>query len=800
MSVSAKPTANRRAISRWGVVITALAVLAAGCSQSEDGASDGSEPATSSFPAGLSSAAPPVAESTTTTQASVEEEPPSSGSEAATTTTSLPPAEAEVALSDEAIRLIDVGVDACGDLLQFRCAGAVMDICFQLRSDSALEQSVRRSGDGIILSEDEQSDICGMYESVRSWEVDAVLSAKYGEEYYRWNPGFLAFRDEFSFMGSSFLLSRPELFPREKYYEEHLTNDHSSIEDIGSFDEFVDDSSWGEYLPDAVKLKLLRIFYDFGLALQSGHNNLQPKSEDVARRILSVPDFPEAHRQCYGIEVSLAEMLTSEPTRGAPWDLEVFVCIDNLCANREAGNAVVCYFEGDDIDEFSNGRAILRDRSATVSDFLWNAIKYFCAKDAEDDNAFPNDACHRVATNTCRIASTSVANTEYSNLRISSRLERLVCGLGSAWHYQTYNNARAKCYREIENLLTTMDLLLAQDSSCNDASEECAEFWRGRDYVAIYYPIIYYPEKSCLLFRQYYTFEVFWRKMPFICTQNNNLSSIFMDSECYDFIRGFCDSRYGTANYERFRSYDLLIYYESPIRGGKKIREVLCGRILDTRTQTSVKNNLGHRYLTLTLNESQKNLIADIDPESPGVRTIREKMTLQLTYDNLDKISSAVKECANNSFATSEPRCIIALWKSCFDLFSYKLSSRIPHFHGYYEVDAQQEFWNSITYVCTAAWITELARMASVLSSSFPEDYQAGSFNRFMEYVTVQAVGDTFVEGILAIDENGTARPNLNREGLSSEVAESLTALGMSIAQLVQPYLNLPATNTQINI
>ena len=759
---STKPTANRRVIVRLGVIITALAVLAAGCSQSEDGASDGSESATSTSPAGLSSA----------------------------TTTSPSSAVVEDSLSDEAIRLIDVGVDACGDLLELECAGAVRNICFQLRSDSGLEQSVRGSGGGVILTEDEQSDICGMYGSVYFWEVDAVLSAKYGEEYYRWNPGFLAFRDEFSFNGSSFLLSRPELFPRDEYY----------IEDIGSFDEFVDGSSWGEYLSDAVRLKLLRIFYDFGLALQSGDNNLSVKSEGVTSRILSVPDFPEAHRQCYGTEVSLAEMLTSEPTRGAPWDLEVFVCIDNLCANREASDAVICYFEDGDIDELSNGRATLRDRSATVSDFLWNAIKYFCAKGEEDDNAFPNDACHRVAANICQIASTSVAYTEYSNLRISFRVEGLACGLGSAWYYQTYNNARARCYREIKNLLTTMDLLLAQDSSCNDASEECAEFWRGRDYVAIYYPIIYYPEKSCLLFRQYYTFEVFWQKMPLICSQNNNLPSIFADSECYDFIRGFCDSRYGTANYERFQSYDLLIYYESPIRGGKKIRETLCGKILDTRTQTSVKNNPGHKYLTLTLNQSQRNLITDIDPESPSVRTIREKMTLQLTYNNFDKISSAVRECANNSLATSEPRCIIALWKSCFDLFSYKVSSRIPHFHGYYEVDAPQEFWNSIAYVCNAAWIVELARMASVLSSSFPEDYQAGSFNQFLQYIADEAVGKYASEGILTIDETGTAQPNLNGEGLSPEVAETLTALGNSIAQLVQPYLRLPTTTQQNDV
>ena len=794
---SAKSALNRLLVCRFVMVFIALAVMATGCSQSGDGVSDESEFDASTSLTSLNSVTPPssVAEHVTSTQVSVQDKSSSSSSEIATTTTSLSLAVVEGSLSDEAIRLIDVGVDACGNLLELGCAEAVRDICFQLRSDLSIQQSVRRSGGDVILFEDEQSDICGMYGTVHSWEVDAVLSAKYGEEYYRWNPGFLAFRGEFSPGGISFLLSRPELFPREEYYEEHLSHSYSSLEDIGSFDEFVDGSSWGEYLPDAVRLKLLRIFYDFGLALQSGANNFSAKSEDIASRILSVPDFPEAHRQCYGNEISLAEMLTPEPTRQSPWDLEVFVCIDNLCANREADDAVVCYFEDSDRDELSNDRSILSVRSATMSDFFWNSIKYFCAKGAEDDNAFPNDACHRVTANICQIISRVAANTEYSNLRISFRVERLACALGSAWYYQTYTNAKARCYREIKNLLTTMNLLFAQDSSCNDASEECAEFWRDREYLRNYYPIIYYPEQSCLLFRQYYDFEVFWQEIPLICSRNNNSSPVFADSECYSSMRRFCDSRYNTANYVRFWNDDLLIYYESPIRGGGKIREALCAKILDARTQTSVKNNPGHRYLNFTPNESQKNLITDIDPESPRVRTIKKKMTLRLTYDNIDKISFAAKECTSNSLAPSEPKCVMALWKSCFDLFSYKVSSRIPHFHGYYEVDAPQEFWYSITHVCDAAWIAELIKMATILSSSFPEDYQAGSFNQFLQYIADEAVDRG--EGILAIDENGTARPNL--DGLIPGVAERLTPLGNSIAQLIQPYLNLPTANSQIN-
>ena len=786
--LSAKSTANRLLISRWGVVVVALAVLAAGCSQSEDGVSDGSESATNTSQTSLSSAASPssVSESTASTQASVEEELPSSSSEIATTTTSLSPAIVEGSLSDEAIRLIDIGVDACGDLLEFRCAGAVRDICFHLRS-----------GDDVVLSEDDQFDICVLEGVVHYWEVDTVLSAKYGEEYYRWNPGFLAFRDYFHYGAISFLLSRSDLFPRDEDYD--WLDPYWSENVIASFDEFVDDSTWAEYLPDAVRLKLLQLFYDIGLVLQPEPGNLSPKSEDVASRILGVSNFPEAHRECYGrgidgsIKVSLAEMLTSDSID--QW--EVFECIDSLCASREATDAVVCYFEDIDRDEFSNGKSILRDRSSTISGFFWNSIKYFCAKDAENDNVFPDDACHRVAANICEIAgnddSLTVLVADHSHLEGSAS-----CRLSSALYYETYSEAKARCYSEIENVLTTMDLLSAQSSDCNDASEECTEFWRNRNYLRNYY-----PGDVCSFFRQYYTFEIFWQKMPLICSKNNNSSSVFADSECYNSIRRFCDSRYGRVDFGLvlypIGGIDFSIYYLSPIRGGYKVRRALCGIILDARRQSSVNNNSDYRNLSLLPHESQKNLASFIDYNTPWAITNRVEIPIH-SDDSIDSISSAVIECRNNSFATSEPKCVIALWKSCFDLLSYKISSKIPYFDAYYSFAINSRLAYSYTqgYVCNATWIAELTRMATILSSSFPEDFQAGNFNQFLQYIADEAVDRG--EGILTIDKNGTARPNLNLDGLIPGVAERLTPLGNIITQLVQPYLHLSVTTQQRDI
>ena len=179
-----------------GVVITALAVLTAGCSQSEDGVSDGAEPTTSASLTGLSSAAPPAAESTTTTQAAVEEEP--SSSEIAATTTSLPDSGVESALSGRVVELVDAGVDVCADLYEMRCARAFWDACMQLRIElgSILELQINISASEIDEIDDLRYNVCSLFEMVQYWELHSILSAKYGDNFYRPDTGFYSFRDE----------------------------------------------------------------------------------------------------------------------------------------------------------------------------------------------------------------------------------------------------------------------------------------------------------------------------------------------------------------------------------------------------------------------------------------------------------------------------------------------------------------------------------------------------------------------------------------------------------------------------
>ena len=256
---STSPSAKRQLISRWGVVVVALAVLAAGCSQSEDGASEGSEPAASTSQTGLSSAAPPspAAESTTTTQASVEEELQGSRSGIATATTLLSSAEGGNALSGRVVELIEAGVDVCADLYEMRCARALWDACMQVRIElgNILRLRVNIPTSETIEIDDLREDICQLFQMVQYWELHSILLAKYGDNFYRSDTGFYSFREETSNVHLPGNHWRIYLFPVS-------CDPDGCFEDVGTIDDLEDESTFAEYLPDASRIELLRFAFN----------------------------------------------------------------------------------------------------------------------------------------------------------------------------------------------------------------------------------------------------------------------------------------------------------------------------------------------------------------------------------------------------------------------------------------------------------------------------------------------------------------------------------------------------------
>lgn len=801
---STKSTFNRLLVSRWGVVIAVLAVLAAGCSQSEDAVSEGSGSTTSSSEASLSSAASlsPAAENTatstslseqgaTTTQASVEEESSGLGSEIATTSTSLSSAETEDvlpdeavvegALSDEAIRLIDVSVDACADLLGFRCGRALWDACAVLHEDF---ENVSEEEDSVSADEADEVSVmkevvsyvkdrvCRFMDLAFYSELSAVLSARYGEAYYKLDEGFYGYRDQFAAFSG--------------------VHEYVSLSDEGSpeiFDALPEGygtrTEWGRnYIPEVVRPKLGQLFISlYTYAISETSVNL--KSEDEVSRILAEQKAIEAVGQCNAI---------NNLTFGGPLNIRnlplfnsnLNQCIGALCDQKSGINAIGCYTGRVTIEtkeynylseEYEENTRVSDDLDFSKGVLFWQILKYVCATAEIHDSYFVGDDCRRAAFYICQYWNA----VGFSSSDDITDIGFPACKIGNVARTVSYTAAIDACYDQLETFLTTKFLLFSTTNFCGWATEECAKYENVKD--------------RCHVYGNFFAFEIIWKNIPFLCADNDSSVLSFSDSNCYTVLKQSCRPA-PSGNYSGVYSRYHPNLAVNEIRSGYDIRRALCSYLFypyerDNVSDVARSNNLIYRpqisskiqvdkdfsNTTISLETTIQNEFPSDDFEPVMLETIPR----EFPSANIDLINVAVTECAKGQNPQSE--CIEKIWQSCFNILRTD-----PNIN-----------WELALYVCGAAWIAELARMASVLLSSFPEDYQAGNFSRFLEFVTAYAVGEDLLEGILTIDENGKAQPNLNQEGLTSEITEALLALGTNIAQLVQPYLNLPATNPQRN-
>ena len=785
---STKPTAKRRAIVRWGVVITALTVLAAGCSQSENGASDGSKPETSTSQAGLSSAA----SHSPATRASVEEEPLDSSSEIATTTTSLPPAEAEEplpdkavvesALSDEAIRLIGVGVDACVDLYEFRCGRVLWDACAVLHEDlesvSEEEDSVSADrADEVIVTKEVVSyvknRVCRFMDLAFYSELSAVLSARYGEAYYKSDKGFYGFRDQLAaFFGVNIYVSLPD----EEYPE---------ILD-GLPEGYGTRTEWGRnYIPEVVRPKLGQLFYSL-YTYAISENSVNLKSENEVSRILAKQKAVEAVGQCDTVN----DVIFHDIEYYDSFNSDINQCISELCSKESGIYAIGCHtgrvtIETKEYNYLSekyekNTRAV-DDLGFSKGVLFWQMLKYVCATALIHDNYFMGDDCRRAAFSICKYWNAVGFSFSDDITDIGSP----ACNIGNVVRTVSYTAAIDACYDLLETFLTTKFLLFDTTNSCSWASEECAKYYRNDRY-------------PCEIYRRYFNFEIIWKNIPLLCTDNNSSVLSFSDSNCYNALKQSCrPALMGDYSGVYGRYHPNLAINE--IRSGYTIRRALCSYLFYPYERDNVSDVVRSNNLLYIPQASSKiqvgkdfskttiSLETTVRNEFPSDQefAMLETIPREFPSANIDFINVAATECDKGQNPQSE--CIEKIWQSCFNILLTD-----PNIN-----------WELAHYVCTAAWIAELARMASALLSSFPEDYQIGSFYQFLRYITAEAVERN--KSILTIDEGGTARPNLNRDGLSSEdgtpeITEALLALGNSIAQLVQPYLRLPTANQQRDI
>ena len=739
-------------VIRLGVASMALAVLAASCSQSEDGVSDGSRSGAGSSPAGLSSAAPlsPASENaaastslplldTTTSQALAEEEPSGSGSEIAAAITSLPTADAGNALSGRVVELIEAGMDACADLYEMRCARAFWDACMQLRIElgSVLESGIGVSTSEIVEIDDLRGNVCSLFEMSQYWELYSILLAKYGDNFYRSDTGFYSFRDRLAFTLFS-------LFPISCSLE--CREFPATPEDL-----------FAGYLADDLRMRFYRFASSLRRIVFGLHPSVVSMSEDVANRILEAYEDLEVDDQCYAhflIDIfSNYENGTFAPNNRTLRQASGS-CIREQCISGVERFFLECYSCSEEYkdffsdcssgetfsDTFVDTRIAIPTRTgvfryASNSQYserllFWEVLKFSCATGEIHLDAYADDTCRTVAYNICQITETGLFRDSFS------RTESSICDLGQELEKLLFENEKDECLRELGVFLANENLFSVSDGHCNNATQRCIESRSPYESRILAY-------RDCGGFEKYFHFETYWKNIPVLCSRDNQRAVAFGESECYDSINLFCVGELNAnLKYNTYNNYHrILDEFESenmPFREREKISIALCEALLQYYNNANVAQN---EQLNLLPNKSQTTLVQILDEVMLVAETIdTEQTSTELTSNNFDLINSAATVCATSFSATGDSECAIELWKSCFDLFY----SRAEHESN------ESEVYRSSEYVCTAAWIAELARMASALLSSFPEDYQAGSFDKFLQYIADEAVDSD--EGILAID------------------------------------------------
>lgn len=794
----------RRTTSRLAIIGLAVVVFAAGCSQSGDDSGVGSGTAVPLSSGAASASSGLGAGGATTTQTSVQEQSPSSNAAMTTTAVSEPLFAGERnALSGRVVELVDFAVGVCGDLLELRCARALWDACMQVRIElgSMLELRISASVGEIVEIDDLRDDICSLFEMVQYWELYSILSAKYGENFYRPDTGFYLFRDELTtadpFLANPWTLS---FFPRS-------CDDECRWEYDRTFESLKDITRFARYLPDDSRIELLRFAFDMSRFFGDLHPSVVPMSQDEADRILGVYESLEVDDECYA--PLLVDVSRTNVGRGIVYDciadqcdnghekffLECYQCSEeyrefffdcnpNRIPSRNVSNTSIAIPKNGDIFQYSSGSYYSKRL------LFWEVLKYACATGEIHSDAYANDACRTVAHNICRIIRRDADNQNRlgdGSLGDDSffALESVICDLGRALARLPFENAKEECLRELEILLTSKNSFLASDGRCNNTTQRCLEF-RNQEFLTYSRGQEFFAYRNCGGFEQYFHVEIFWKNMPIRCAQDNSQTATFGESECYSTIRSFCSNDINADRaYEYKRYEDEFEDEDIPIRERTKISNVLCDTLLKTYDPTANASISGN--LSLVPNETQTLLMPITDIMTIEPETIdAEQTNTRLTSNNFDSIKSASTVCAINHSLLGDSECAIELWKSCFNLFH----SRAKHESN------KSEVYRSSEYVCTAAWIAELTRMASVLSSSFPRDYRTRRFIYFSRYIADEAANG----GILNIDEAGKAHPNLNPTGLAPEAAEALTALATSLAQHIQPYLPTPNTVIQSSV
>ena len=693
-----------------------------------------------------------------------------------TSITATSPYEATAELPSEIVGTIETTANSCDDVLKPRCSVAAWSVCdavqayWKIKEPEEEQEWIDWTDEQKAISE-AMGMICIATDIVYLSELASVLSSKYGDEY--------------------FALGHFSSFRNLLYDFEDITL--ARVEASGLSEETIN-----------LLTQLMEKVNDY---FESEKGRIGARIDEEAMQILDLYSTASESLLCPDLALDFLKDLgdIEEKTER---------CIEDICSSNSS--ATICsprhridyVVESGKLLPFitnlerSASTTILETSTIGQVEIYWTMMPFVCANN-EIQTSTPNDKCRQLAALICA----ELANYRYDYVGSThlSRIKNSACALGR--HYTAWPRilARRACFESIAELRMSPNSLFEPENYCALEMQECennsSAYYddAGRDS---------YVGGQCGILSQYYDLEILWKQLPSVCFDDTNNSSSFMESSCFSAIESLCyyeiagnslaisrvDRSLPAEIYYRYvydirraachlnlpmfsylstddlsglENLDSLILINSPV-------EIDILELLGISSSSDIAHfdvySVAARQNGIILNENEmleeRNISNLQNPAQAAVKS-------NLTISNLNSITETADICASADRSQINSDCSSALWSSCYNIRAEAGDRENP----------DSEASSAIAYLCSAAYITELAELSAALSANFQNDYDNGSFDEFNEFILERI---TKKPAYFALEDTGIQVSSDLANKLPDDVLPALHSIGRSLGQLVR--------------
>ena len=764
-------------IKRGIVAFAVLSAFMAGCSQSSESQTQDTREIES---AGASVPAAPLERPSVSIEMDSDMRENQEVGGASTTATS--PYEATTELPGEIVEMIETAVNSCDDILKPRCSVAAWNVCdavqayWKIKEPEEQQEWIDWTDEQKAISE-AMGMICIAADIVYLSDLASVLSSKYGDEYFTLGH-FSSFRN-LLYDFEDITLARVEASTGESKSARTFELSEETINFLTLLIEKTNDYH------------------------ESEKGRIGAGNDEEAMQILDFYSTASETLLCPELALYFLEDLgdIEEKTEG---------CIEDICSSNFS--ATICspshridyVVESGKLVPFitnlerSASTTILETPTISKIEIYWTMMPFVCAN-SEIQTSSPSDKCRQLAALICA----ELANYSYDYVGSThlSRIKNSACALGR--HYSAWPRilARRACFESIAELRMSPNGLFEPENYCALEKQECennsSAYYddTGRDS---------YEEGQCEILSQYYDLEILWKQLPSVCFDDTNNSASFTENSCLSAIENLCYYEIAGNNLAISRvdrSLPAEIYY----RYVYDIRRAACHLnlpmfsylstddlsdlenldsliLLNSPVEIDILELLGifsspdiAHFDVYSAVARQNGIVLDKSEmlEERGISNSAQiDVRSNLTISNLNSISETAGICAKADRSQINSDCSSALWSSCYNVRAEASDRENP----------ESEISSAIAFLCSAAYITELAELYAALSANFQNDYDNGGFDEFNEFILERI---TKMPAYFALENTEIQVSSDLKNRLPDDVLPALHSIGGSLGQLV---------------